>query len=367
MDETYLYQQIAETIRRDILEGRIKPGERLPSVRGLREQWNCTPGTIQRAYSELAREGLIISQAGRGTQVAGNIPKAKTQAQETLRRANLVHHSEAFLLEAMTAGYDLPEIQSALDLAMDRWRTLDQNPSPAPVEVIRFIGSHDMVINGLAHHYFGVALARVSLHVSFSGSMGGLIALAEGKADLCGCHLWDAESDTYNVPFIRKTLPEIKVSVITLAHRRLGLVTAPGNPLKIYSLSDLARPEVRFVNRQSGSGTRVWLDSTLETCKILPKQILGYRDERSTHSDVARAIAEGNADAGLALETAAAAFGLDFTLLTRERYDLVMLAETAQRPSMQQFIGWLQSSEAKNFVSQYTGYENSQTGMVQIL
>src|SRR6266498_3447683 len=154
MDETFLYQQIAEAIRQEILAGLRKPGERLPSVRRLREQWNCTPGTIQRAYNELARDGLIVSQAGRGTQVAGVIPRAKVQSQGSLRRANLVHRSEAFLLEAMTAGYDLAEIQAAIDLAMDRWRALDQTPSPT-TERFRFVGSHDMAINGIVHHFFG--------------------------------------------------------------------------------------------------------------------------------------------------------------------------------------------------------------------
>ena len=67
MDDSYLYRQIAESVRRDILEGRLQPGERLPTLREMRETWRCTQGTAQRAYAELAREGLVISQTGRGT------------------------------------------------------------------------------------------------------------------------------------------------------------------------------------------------------------------------------------------------------------------------------------------------------------
>ncbi len=79
MEESILYHQIADSIRKDILNGLYKPGDRLPSVRKLCEDWSCTPGTIQRAYHELAREGLLVSRAGRGTQVAGIVPQAKVQ------------------------------------------------------------------------------------------------------------------------------------------------------------------------------------------------------------------------------------------------------------------------------------------------
>lgn len=368
MDETFLYQQIAETVRLDILEGRLKPGERLPSVRQMRERWNCTPGTVQRAYHALAREGLLVSHAGRGTQVAGSIPQVKAQAQGTLRRANLVHRSETFLLEALTAGYALAEIQQALDLAMDRWRVLDADRAPgdeAPaLDVLRFYGSHDMVLNDLAHTVFGHQIRGAVLQLTYTGSLGGLIALAEGRADLAGCHLWDAESDSYNLPFVRRLLPGRAASVITLAHRRQGLILAPGNPLKIQGLEDLTRPEVRFVNRQPGSGTRVWLDAALQRLRIQPRQVAGYDDERLTHSDVARVVAEGGADAGLGLETAARAYGLEFHFLVRERYDLVMLAETAGRPSVRALVDWLSSIEGKQFIERHRGYESQSSGQL---
>ena len=66
MDEQHLYRQISETIRQEILGGRLKPGDRLPSVRELAEKWNCTVGTIQHAYRELTEQGLVTSRAGQG-------------------------------------------------------------------------------------------------------------------------------------------------------------------------------------------------------------------------------------------------------------------------------------------------------------
>jgi putative molybdopterin biosynthesis protein len=364
VEETILYHQIAEAIRKDILNGRYKPGDRLPSVRQLCENWNCTPGTIQRAYNELAREGLLVSRAGRGTQVAGIVPQAKAKGQETIRRANLVNRMEAVLLEALTAGYDLNDVQQAMDLAMDRWRTLNAQPAAASSETLRFAGSHDMVMNDLAHVFFGQILEGVALDLSYTGSLGGLIALAEGNADLAGCHLWDVESSTYNIPFVSRLLPGKDVTILTLAHRRQGLIVAPGNPHNIQSLADLTRPEIRFVNRQSGSGTRVWLDAMLSKSGINPNKILGYADERLTHSDVARTVAEGKADVGLGLEIAGQAYGLDFVYLNQERYDLIMRSEMVENPVVQQLITWLLSEEGKHFVERHQGYDSRETGHV---
>ena len=365
VEENILYLQIAEAIRKDILTGRYKPGDRLPSVRELCADWNCTPGTIQRAYSELAREGLLVSRAGRGTQVAGVVPQAKAQVQETVRRANLVNRMEAVLLEALTAGYDLNEIQQAMDLAMDRWRASSSKHAAPSAEILRFAGSHDMVMNDLAHFFFGQVAVGVSLELSYTGSLGGLIALAEGGADLAGCHLWDVESDTYNLSYVRRLLPGKQVTVVTLAHRRQGLIAGPGNPQDIQGLADLTRPGIRFVNRQSGSGTRVWLDAMFVKLGINARQVSGYEDERLTHSDVARAVATGSVDVGLGLETASKAYGLDFIYLNEERYDLIMLSESAHLPVVQQLIGWLQSDDGRRFVGSHQGYESRETGLVQ--
>jgi molybdate-binding protein/DNA-binding transcriptional regulator YhcF (GntR family) len=367
MEDSFLYRQIAEAVRREILEGNLKPGDRLPSVRQLCEQWNCTPGTVQRAYAELARQGLVISQAGRGTQVSGAIPPARAQEQSTLRRAQLVHRSEAFLLEALTAGYDLNEIQLSVDMAMDRWRALTVQPVQTDSHVIRFTGSHDMVLNGLSRAFFGAIVPDVSMLVSFTGSLGGLMALAEGRTDIAGSHLWDAETDTYNTPFVRRLLPGKDVAILTLAHRRQGLILAPGNPLEISGLSDLLKSGVRFANRQPGSGTRVWLDDMLGKLAIDPRAITGYSQEYLTHTDVARAIAEGGADVGLGLETAALSYGLDFLFLNREQFDLVMLRETAGLPVIRQLVDWLNSVEGKNFVDSFEGYDSESTGKVTYL
>ncbi len=360
MDSTPLYQKITESIRQEILSGALKPGSRLPAIRKLTEQWQCNTGTILRAYQELARLGLVVSHVGQGTKVVDQLPE---QNQTPLRRAALFNRTEAFLLEIMTAGYTPDEIEQSLRVALDRWRTFSSEPEQAQPDILRFIGSHDPAMALIAAHYHEVT-EGFTLQLSFTGSLGGLIALAEKKADLAGCHLWDENTNTYNEPFVRKLLPGQKVALLTLAHRRVGLILPSGNPLGVSNLTDLAKAGIRFINRQQGSGTRVWLDAQLHRVGIDPARIIGYQDEKMTHSEVARAISKGQADAGLGVETAALSFGLDFKLLTTERYDLVIPSEKWELESVQALKGWLDTAQAKAAINNLGGYDTSQTGTV---
>jgi putative molybdopterin biosynthesis protein len=212
---------------------------------------------------------------------------------------------------------------------------------------------------------FSEIVSGFSLQLSFSGSLGGLIALAEGQADLAGCHLWDQESDSYNLPFVRRLLPGRRVALLTLAHRHLGLIVASGNPVQIGGLEDLARPGLRFVNRQPGSGTRVWLDASLHQLGIQASQINGYLDEKLTHSEVARSVADGRADVGLGLEASARVFELWFLPLVVERYDFVLLAETMETLWAKALGEWLRDDEARNAIEALGGYDVDETGLVR--
>jgi molybdate-binding protein/DNA-binding transcriptional regulator YhcF (GntR family) len=362
MDEPFLYNRIAESIRQNILDGILQPNDRLPAIRELTLKWNCTPGTVQRAYKELAQQGLIISQAGKGTHVSGKFDQTQFLGRGPLRKATLVHKAEAFLLEMLTAGFDLPEVQQAFNLALDHWRGLQNQTESQMGDTLRFYGSHDSAVAWLSNHIQEIA-PNSSMLLVFTGSLGGLIALAEGRADLAGTHLWDAETNTYNIPYIRKLFPGKKVTITRLAERRTGLIVAAGNPLNIQGLDDLARPQIRFINRQAGSGTRVWLDANLERMEISPERINGYEDERTTHSEVARTIAEGKADAGLGLESAARAFNLDFVFLVQECYDLAAFTQTASREPLSTLLSWLKTESARLAIGQLQGYQSENTGL----
>lgn len=361
MDDSFLYQQIAENIRQEMLGNKLQPGDRLPSVREMAQRWNCTIGTVQRAYKELANQGLLVSRSGRGTRIAKKPP---IEGEIPLRRASLIHRAEAFLLEVLTSGYRLDEVEDAVRLAMDHWRAIEQEPPVLTKNVLRFVGSHDMAVTWLSTHFTEIA-PGYRLQLGFSGSLGGLIALAEGKADLAGSHLWDPESDTYNVHYVRRLLPGKRVALVTLAHRALGLILPPGNPAKIQGLEDLMDDEIRFVNRQSGSGTRVWIDARLQALGIPLDQINGYSDERLTHSDVALTIASDEADVGVGLQAAAHAYGLGFIELTRERYDLVICQGQIEQPPIQSLLQWLGSLQAREALSSLAGYDTTETGQME--
>jgi len=361
MENVYLYQQIAQAVRQAILSGELRPGDRLPSVRQMTARWGCTLGTVQRAYQELAHQGLVTSRAGQGTRVVESLP---ARGETPLRRATLIHRAEAFLLEVLTAGYSPAEVEQAVRQALDRWRAVAHKPEPPPVGGLRFAGSHDLVLAWLASHFEEI-VPGYTLQLTFSGSLGGLIALAEGQADLAGCHLWDAETDTYNLPFVRRLLPGVRLALIALAHRRLGLILPPGNPAGLTSLADLAQPGLRFANRQPGSGTRVWLDARLRKLGLQAETIAGYQDVFMTHSEVARAVAEDRAQAGLGLEAAARSYGLDFILLSRERYDLVIPAASLEAPAIAGLLEWLRSPDSKDVFRSFGGYDPDITGSLE--
>lgn len=364
-EDAPLYLQIAESVRRRIAAGELAPGDRLPPVREMACEWGCTPGTVGRAYAELRREGLVVGHRGSGTRIA---PSPLHGPATRLRWASLVNRAERYLLEALGAGHAPEEAQAALGVALARWQESTQPKrrvaKRAPRQAgLRFAGSHDLVVEQLAEH-LQRQISGLTLEVQYVGSLGGLMALARGEADLAGAHLWDEATNTYNAPYVARILPGRRMALLTLAYRRLGLVIAPGNPFALQGLGDLARPGLRFVNRQRGSGTRVWLDAHLRAVGVDGPQIAGYEDEETTHLGVARAVAEGRADAGLGIRAAALAYGLDFIPLTLERYDLVLPEEIWRTPACQALVGVIRSPGFRAAVEALGGYETDETGNV---
>ncbi|HSN76503.1 MAG TPA: substrate-binding domain-containing protein [Anaerolineae bacterium] len=361
LDRTPLYLQIAESIRQEIVYGALHPGDSLPSLRANAERWRCTVGTVQRAYAELAREGLVATRFGQGTRVIEAAPAAGPAA--PLRRATLANQTERFLLEMLAAGYHADEVEQALRLALERWQAIADDHASAPLQTLRFAGSHDPAVSAVAARFDQIAPGW-TLALRFNGSLGGLMALAQGEADIAGCHLWDQASDSYNGAFVQHLLPGRTAALLTLAHRRLGLLTPAGNPQGIAGLADLARAGRRFINRQRGSGTRVWLDAQLQAAGVDVTAIAGYEVEVATHSAVAEAVAAGQADVGLGIEAAALAHGLGFRPLASERYDLAIAALVWAQPAVQALAAWLSSDAAKDIIDALGGYDTAETGRV---
>ncbi|MCP4427900.1 MAG: GntR family transcriptional regulator [Chloroflexi bacterium] len=359
----FLYQKIAESLRRRIAAGELGAGDKLPPVRRMAQQWNCTPGTVSRAYAILTQEGLVVGQRGSGTRVAPNVLQPEQAAWQW---AGLVHRADQFLLESLSGGHSPSQAEAALRLAISRWHELQRQLAPEEVEEeieesLHLAGSHDLTI-GFLGRLLEAAEPTLRLKTEYVGSLGGLMALAQGQTAVAGTHLWDEETDSYNLPFVQRLLPGRRAVLLTLAHRSLGLMTVPGNPHQIQEIEDLARPSLRFINRQSGSGTRVWLDAQLKAAGIALDAIAGYEREELTHMAVAYAVKQKEADAGLGIHAAAMAYGLNFIPLTQERYDLVFLEAGWGKTAVQSLVRIIRSDRFKESVMALGGYDTAETG-----
>ncbi|WP_223069447.1 helix-turn-helix transcriptional regulator [Paenibacillus caui] len=199
---------------------------------------------------------------------------------------------------------------------------------------------------------------------SFVSSMDSLVAMYNGGADIVSTHLFDGETGEYNLPYIRKLFISLPYLVIHFVTRNAGFYVKQGNPHGIQSWEDLARPDIRLVNREKGSGARVLLDEQLRLRGISPLSVHGYHNEETTHMGLAGRIAMGHADVGIGSERPARIAGLEFIPLIQERVDLVML----KKPENEEWIAILQeallSPELYDVLVSLGDYDLSLTGQV---
>ena len=225
------------------------------------------------------------------------------------------------------------------------------------------IGSHDVTLDLIASELRRVD-PRLTLASTNVGSLGGLLALQRGEAHLAGTHLLDEKTGEYNDSFVRRYVPNEDIVLVTLVHRVQGLIVSPGNPMSIESLNDLTRGDIRFVNRQRGSGTRVLFDYLLRQGGITPDDVSGYEREEYTHLAVAAAVAGGVADVGAGVLSAARALEMDFVPLSTERYDLAIPKQHYESNLLEPFLTLIRSDDFKRQVDALGGYDTTSTGLV---
>lgn len=223
--------------------------------------------------------------------------------------------------------------------------------------IVVFSGSHDPAL-GAAADMLQKYMRFLPLYV---GSLNGLADLRHGICNLSGIHLLD-ESGEYNRPFVRHFFADRDVWLVTLASRSQGLMLAQGNPHGIRRVRDLARRGIRIVNRNLGSGTRLWLDRELLRTGVLPRAVRGYDQVVSTHTEAALWVKSGKVDAALGLQAAAHGSGLDFVPLFEERYDLVIPQET--EALLRPFLDHLQSASFRASARAMTGYSTAHSGQM---
>jgi putative molybdopterin biosynthesis protein len=176
----------------------------------------------------------------------------------------------------------------------------------------------------------------------------------------------DTEDGSYNISYLKKYLPHKAVKLIHLVQRDQGLIVKPGNPKQIHGIEDLGRKDLRFINRQTGSGTRILLDYKLSQLGVKTDTINGYQNEEFTHMAVAVSVLSGSEDAGLGIYAAAKALDLDFIPVVTEQYDLVVPLEFFETEAVQILLEIINSPAFKQRVEALGGYSTKKTGAILI-
>lgn len=199
---------------------------------------------------------------------------------------------------------------------------------------------------------------------SYASSTAAAAALHDGHCEACGIHIPLGSQQERALKHYAQWLQAPDLMLIDISTRRQGLMVAAGNPKKIYDLKDLARDDVRFINRPVDSGTRFLLEGLLTEARIPGSSITGFEQSEATHASVAAFVASGLADAGFGLERPARYFQLDFIPMVNERYFLICHEATLQHPVMQQTLAILADPGFKTSVNALPGYDSAHSGKV---
>ena len=257
----------------------------------------------------------------------------------------------------------IPRFSEGLDAGQTITVELYRHPSDIANTIVA-LGSHDMTLDLLAQ-FLAEARPHRRLASANLGSIGGLLALKREQAHLAGVHLLDTATGRFNRSYVNQYLPGRDILLVTLVGRTQGLMVSKGNPKNILTISDLARDDVRFVNRQRGSGTRLLLDYHLDQSTIAPKLVTGYDREEYSHLAVAAAVASNVADCGLGVMAAARALDLDFVPLAEERYDLAIPRAYYQSALLQPLLNLLHDQTFRATVASLPGYDVRSMGNVE--
>jgi putative molybdopterin biosynthesis protein len=253
-----------------------------------------------------------------------------------------------------------PELKDAADPGSSNQPSAAIGESPGPSLSPVIITGQDMCLDLLVTRLAGAGIAALR---SYVGCYNGLYFLYHGRVTMSASHLWDAETDSYNYPYIRRILPGIPVGVFRLGGRMQGLYVRKGNPLNIRDWEDLGRPDIAMINRERGSGTRILLDQKLALLGINAASVRGYDREASSHLACAGFVAKGGAEVGCGCERSAEGVeGVEFIPLQMEWYDFVFRLSDRNTLAARTISSYLTSGEFKRDLEIMGGYEISQTG-----
>jgi putative molybdopterin biosynthesis protein len=286
----------------------------------------------------------------------GELPSAKVGKQVRVSQADIESYlrasKDALQNQGRRTGSEAPNRPAPNQPALER-----SAASPSPIIISGQDACLDLLLAKITEA--GEPALR-----SFMGCYNGLLALYNGRVNMAASHLWDAETDTYNYPFIRRLLPGLPVGVFRLAGRMQGFYVKKGNPLNIRDWGDLARPEISMINRERGCGTRILLDQKLRLLGIDAAAIKGYAKEATSHMVCAGIVAKGGANLGCGCERGAEGIaGSQFIPLQLEWYDFVFPLADQDTPAGKIITAYVTGNEFKQDLQTMGGYDLSQTGL----
>jgi molybdate transport repressor ModE-like protein len=251
---------------------------------------------------------------------------------------------------------------------------LDSLASELEVELRSVVDPGPRLLRVHASHGFAIErmLARlgeqgVDVERRYTSAQEAAAALHDGACDLAGLHVPHGPLEARGWAGHAAWLDPAEDVIVDIADRVQGLMVAAGNPLGIRGLADVARPGVRFINRQRGSGTRFLLDCLLDAAGIDPEAIPGYEQAEYTHAAVAAYVGSGMADAGFGLELPARHFALDFMPLATERYFLLCKRSALASPQVAAALSVLRDPSFQGEVNALAGYSAARCGLTQPL
>ena len=240
------------------------------------------------------------------------------------------------------------------------------------LELSRLLSSSPATLRIHASHGFAVAklpeLMNTEMHIQvdlrFMGSVEALASLQQRSCEFAGFHLAAGDLGSELVDQYGPLIYSDAHRFIHLVRRVQGLYVANGNPKGIHALTDVCREDVRMINRQVGSGTRILFDHLLQQAGLHCDDVQGYRSEEFTHAAVAAYVASGIADVGFGVEPPARQFGLDFIPVADENYYLACEAQTLKDPGGAKLHALLSGSVFRSAVRELPGYDASLAGNV---
>ncbi len=297
---------------------------------------------VLRRFESIFGTPLLITRRRQGTQLS-------EFARRLLWANRRIEARLAPTLESMAS-----ELQEELERLL---------PRVAPPH-LRLHASHGFAVEAMMRH---VNSNGLGLELRYRTAVEALASLERSECDLAGFQVPCGEFEQAILEDYRPWLNADEHMLIHLAVRNTGLFVQPGNPKRITGISDLARPDVRFVNRQIGSSTRHLIAAMLERAGLSTSQVQGYDTSEFTHMAIAAHIASGMADTGVGVETAAQRFGLEFILLARERYFFAVRRADMEAPAMRELLDVMRSPAYIGELDLLPGYEMIDVGRVMSL